>query len=203
MMMMMAMMMMIGGCGYRTSPAAFVHNARPTVSRSSRVVPLAHVALLAHEPSSGVGPVFAHRERESQPPTHSAHDVAGVIVWVTWHHQFQRRGGACGVVSGTDGRSSLAPGGTETPPTDGAYRRGVRNPFLFRTIHVRYPWLIKFPWLVPRLMTTLRSVERCEPRAIKMALFSHGTSPKVGWIENSTWHMILLSQRERTSRKSA
>jgi hypothetical protein len=74
-----------------------------------------------------VGPISAHREREPRPETHRAHDLAGVLR-VRWH-QLQGCGGACGIVSGTDRRASLAVGGTETSPIDGTYRRAVRNPF--------------------------------------------------------------------------
>ena len=74
-----------------------------------------------------MGSLFAHRERESQPGAHSAHDATGVVR-VRWH-QFQRRGGACGIFIGTDGYSPVAGGGTETPPTDGTYLSGVRNLF--------------------------------------------------------------------------
>jgi hypothetical protein len=54
----------IGVCGYRTSLAAFVHTTETAVSRRSGVVPLAHVAVLTHKPSSEVGSIFTHRERE-------------------------------------------------------------------------------------------------------------------------------------------
>jgi hypothetical protein len=74
----------IGGCGHRTSPAAFVHTAGTAVSRRSGVVPLAHVAVPTHEPSSEVGSIFTHREREPQPGTRSAHGLAGVLR-VRWH----------------------------------------------------------------------------------------------------------------------
>ena len=74
-----------------------------------------------------MGPIFAHREREHQPETHRAHDLARVLR-VGWH-QLQGRGGACGISSGSDRSASMALGGTETPSIDGTYRRAVRNPF--------------------------------------------------------------------------
>jgi hypothetical protein len=137
----------IGGRRYRASPAAFGHTPRAAVSRRSGAVPLARAAVLAHEPSPGVGSLAAHRERESLPETHSAYDVAGDIR-VRWH-QLQCRRGACGSCSGTGSFSSVARGGTETPPTDGTYRHRVRSPFPLEPSKVP-PWLIDLQCHVPR-----------------------------------------------------
>jgi len=52
------LMSKIGGCGYRTSPAAFVHTAGRAVSRRSGAVPLAHLTVPAHEPPSEMGSLF-------------------------------------------------------------------------------------------------------------------------------------------------
>ncbi len=129
----------IGGCGYRTSPATFVHTAGTAVSRRAGVVPLAYIAVFTDEPSTEVGSLFAHRERESQPKAHCSHDHPGVLR-VRWY-QLQVRGGACGIFSRTDKCSSVARGGTETSPIDGTYRRVVRIRLLWN-IYSATHWLI-------------------------------------------------------------
>ena len=110
----------IGGRGNRTSHPARSHASGPAISSRSGTVPLALAADFTYIPSSDVGSLFAHREREPQPETHRAHENTATVG--ARRHKLELRRHSRSVFGRRERSSTMARGGAVAPTIDGTCR---------------------------------------------------------------------------------